>query len=141
MNEVADNHDAIIFAEEALVVDVQIFLHNLMEEKGMSRADLAKAMGVSRARVSQMLSDDCRNLTVRLLARATHALGERMEFDCDHFRRKREQKDAEVAGASANVISMWQKGKDIRASDVASCHADERLLNFVSSSYERKAAA
>lgn len=65
-----------VFAEEDFVVEAQTFLHSLMEEKGVSRSELARAMGVSRARVSQIFSDECKNFTVRLLARATHALGE-----------------------------------------------------------------
>lgn len=76
------------YAEEAFVVDVQSFLHQIMEEKGVSRAQLARAMGVSRARVTQVFSDECKNFTVRLLARAVHALGEaprivRAEAGCD----------------------------------------------------------
>ena len=68
--------NAAVFAEEDFVVDVQIYLHQLMEEKGVSRSELARAMGVSRARITQIFSDDCKNFTVRLLARAAHALGE-----------------------------------------------------------------
>lgn len=65
-----------VFAEEAAVVEVQSLLHQLMEDKGWSRADLARAMNVSRARVTQIFSDECKNLTVRLLARAMIALDE-----------------------------------------------------------------
>lgn len=82
-------------AEEAFVVDVQSFLHQLMIDRGFSRSQLADAMGVSRARISQLFSDECRNFTIRLLARAVHALGERVElrtaksgqdeFDCESF--------------------------------------------------------
>lgn len=65
-----------VFAEEAFVVDVQSFLHRLMIEKGFNQKQLADAMGVSKARVSQLFSDECKNFTIRLLARACHALGE-----------------------------------------------------------------
>lgn len=70
------------YAEEAFVVDVQSFLHHLMVEKGFNRSQLAEAMGVSRARVTQIFSDECKNFTVRLLARAIHALGESPEIVC-----------------------------------------------------------
>ncbi|WP_295527196.1 helix-turn-helix transcriptional regulator [Novosphingobium sp. Chol11] len=63
------------------MVDVQSFLHQLMVEKGINRSQLAKAMGVSRARVSQIFSDECKNFTIRLLARAVHALGEVPEIN------------------------------------------------------------
>jgi predicted XRE-type DNA-binding protein len=72
-----------IFAEEAFVVDVQILLNQIMKEKGFSRADLARAMNVSRARITQIFSDDCKNFTVRLLARAMHAMGEVPEVTCE----------------------------------------------------------
>lgn len=68
--------ERIIFAEEALVVNAQGLLQELLEEKSMTRADLARAMGVSRARVTQLFSDECKNFTIRLWARALFALGE-----------------------------------------------------------------
>lgn len=90
-NQIANEREA-IFAEEAFVVDVQIFLNQIMKEKGFSRADLARAMNVSRARITQIFSDDCKNFTVRLLARAMHAMGEvpelTSEFRLDQIRRK-----------------------------------------------------
>lgn len=69
-----------VFAEEAAVVEAQSLLHQLMEEKGWSRADLARAMNVSRARVTQIFSDECKNFTVRLLARAMSALGDELSI-------------------------------------------------------------
>src|SRR4051812_3202633 len=69
-----------VFAEEAAVVNAQTLLHRVMERTGVSRADLARAMNVSRARVTQIFSDDCSNFTVRLLARALFALGEDLVF-------------------------------------------------------------
>jgi transcriptional regulator with XRE-family HTH domain len=76
MAENIERSEQLIFAEEALVVNAQGLLQQLMNEKGMSRADLARSMGVSRARVSQLFSDECRNFTIRFWARALFALGE-----------------------------------------------------------------
>lgn len=67
-----------IFAEEAAVVEVQSLIHELMESKGWSRADLARAMKVSRGRITQLFSDECTNLTMRLIARAIFALKEEL---------------------------------------------------------------
>lgn len=67
------------FAEEMLVADIQSYLEQLLDEKGCSRTDLARRMGVSKARVSQIFSDQ-QNFTVRLLARAFHALGEEVRI-------------------------------------------------------------
>lgn len=111
MEEVTAHEREMVFAEEALVVDAQLFLHNLMEEKGVSRADLARAIGVSRARVSQLFSDDCKNFTIRIFARAAHALGEKVEFDCNHFRASRTRNEYKsIAGREyANVVPMWEE--------------------------------
>ena len=84
MAQKSANEQERIFAEEAFVVEVQGLLHEIMQERDISRADLARAMGVSRPRISQIFSDECKNLTVRLLARVMHALGEQPVFDRLH---------------------------------------------------------
>jgi transcriptional regulator with XRE-family HTH domain len=68
------------FAEEMLVAEIQSVLEELLEQKGYSRTDLAKRMGVTKARVTQIFSDT-QNFTVRLIARAFHALGEKVVID------------------------------------------------------------
>ncbi len=83
MAEYNANEQDAIFAEEAFVVEVQGLLHQIMEEKGFSRADLARALNVSRARITQIFSDDCTNLTIRLLARAMFAMGETPKLTCN----------------------------------------------------------
>lgn len=139
MTEIDDQERKAIFAEEALVVDAQIFLHTLMEQKGISRADLAKAMGVSRARVSQMFSDECKNFTIRLFARAAYALGEKVELDCDHFRCVREQKVRRTARQSTNVATLnaWHEIEEEETTPISCPH--NRLESYVSS-IELKAA-
>jgi hypothetical protein len=54
-------------------------LAGILAGLGKSRSDLAKAMGVSPGRVSQILSGDA-NLTVRTLAAAAEALGAQVEI-------------------------------------------------------------
>ncbi|MEV5987235.1 helix-turn-helix transcriptional regulator [Streptomyces sp. NPDC052051] len=54
-------------------------LAGLLAGLGKSRTDLAKAMGVSPGRVSQIMSGDA-NLTVRTLAAAAEALGADVEI-------------------------------------------------------------
>lgn len=63
-----------IFAEEDALIDFQFALIDAMKERGMTKAELAEAMGVSRARVSQLLSPEA-NPTLKLVARALHAIG------------------------------------------------------------------
>ncbi|MGW3276224.1 helix-turn-helix domain-containing protein [Streptomyces kronopolitis] len=54
-------------------------LAGLLAGLGRSRSDLAKAMGVSPGRISQIMSGDA-NLTVRTLAAAAEALNAEVEI-------------------------------------------------------------
>lgn len=62
------------FVEEALVGEAQSLIVAAMADLSINRTELAARMGVSKARVSQMLSPECANLTLRLLGRAGYAL-------------------------------------------------------------------
>jgi len=78
-------HDDMISAEEALIADVQFVIHNLMQDRSLSRADLARELGVSQARVTQMFSDSAKNLTLRTLARVFRVLGQECRVTCDRW--------------------------------------------------------
>lgn len=65
-------HDGL--AEELKAVDVAADLTLLLHHTGKSRADLARALGWSRSRVTQVLSGH-ENLTVQTIAAVTKALG------------------------------------------------------------------
>jgi transcriptional regulator with XRE-family HTH domain len=75
------------FVEEHFVAESQARLAEMLDEKGVSRAELARKLGVSRARVTQIFADDATNFTLRLLARSFLALDEepviltRKEYD------------------------------------------------------------
>ncbi len=64
------------FREELFVAQTQARLAQILEEKGVCRAELARRLDVTRARVTQIFSDDAKNLTLRLLVRSYLALGE-----------------------------------------------------------------
>src|SRR5689334_8239062 len=104
-----------VFAEEAAVVDAQTLLHSAMLRKGVSRADLARAMNVSRARVTQIFSDECSNLTIRLLARALSALGEELvlftQHDVNRMRDENKLLNAALAIAE-RASSSWTEIAD-----------------------------
>lgn len=68
------------FAEERLVSSFQSLLQETLDRRGMSKSDLAKKMGVSKARVSQMFSDS-QNFTLRLIANAFFALDEEVSIN------------------------------------------------------------
>ena len=138
------------FAEEAFVVDVQSFLHQLMTEKSFSRSQLADALGVTRARISQIFSDDCKNLTVRLLARVVHALGEQPEITSALCRRleesEMESRRAEAIASAANVCALWRDtsstdDEDAVARTYASVSPDPRISTILGNWRRRPSAA
>ncbi len=63
-----------LMAEESLVAEVSEFVAQLMAERGIHKAELARRLGKSRAWVTQMLSGRA-NLTVRTLAEVVFVLG------------------------------------------------------------------
>lgn len=63
-----------INAEEDALIDFQFAMIDAMRETGMTKAELAEILGVSRARVSQLFSAGA-NPTLKLAARALHAVG------------------------------------------------------------------
>jgi transcriptional regulator with XRE-family HTH domain len=77
MSAVAKDIDYdLLLAEETLILDVQMTVQRVLNEKGMTQAELARRLGVGESYVSQMLSDSARNLTLRTVARVMTALGE-----------------------------------------------------------------
>jgi transcriptional regulator with XRE-family HTH domain len=62
-----------LFAQERLILDVTETICDQMEQRGLRRSDLADALGVSKAYVTQALRGD-RNLTLRSLVDFASAL-------------------------------------------------------------------
>lgn len=67
---------ALIEAEEDLVIDAQFLIQDLLNRKGLSRSELAKQTGLSKARLSQLMGSEA-NPTLKTVARILHALGVR----------------------------------------------------------------
>ncbi|MDM9627095.1 helix-turn-helix transcriptional regulator [Rhizobium sp. S152] len=63
-----------VYAEEDALIDFQFALIDAMKERDMNKAALAAALGVTRARVSQLFSPEA-NPTIKLAARALLAVG------------------------------------------------------------------
>src|SRR3954466_4496948 len=63
-------------AEPKFLLAVQSELQRIMNNKGLKYRDLARRLGVSEARVSQMFSDQARNLTIRTIAKVFFKLDE-----------------------------------------------------------------
>ena len=66
---------AIIAAEENLLIDFQFLLQEVMTRKGITLSELAEKAGVSKARVSQVMSSEA-NPTAKTFARLFCALDE-----------------------------------------------------------------
>ena len=64
------------YEEERLILWTTEEIAGAMVDRGISRADIAKRLGTSRANVTQLLSGS-RNMTLRSLARLAHACGMR----------------------------------------------------------------
>jgi len=82
--EPMDEAERIDLVAGGLAVSVQFALQKAMVRGGVSQKDLAERLGVSPARVSQYLSAHGRNLTLQVLGRIAHALGEDFEFVALH---------------------------------------------------------
>lgn len=68
------------FEEESLILEATEMIEMLLERKDISRADLARSLGKSRAYVSQVMSGD-RNMTLRTLAHLAYELGFRVRVE------------------------------------------------------------
>lgn len=69
-----------LYAIEGLVTEAGEFIARLMQERGVTKADLARRLGKSRAYITQMLSGSA-NLTVRTLAEVAYALGAEVRLE------------------------------------------------------------
>jgi transcriptional regulator with XRE-family HTH domain len=88
--------DALIYAEEAMIVEAQTAINTLMEDQQVSRAELARRLGVSDAWVTQMFSDAAKNLTPRTLGRVFRALGQDCRVSCDRLDALAREECAEI---------------------------------------------
>jgi transcriptional regulator with XRE-family HTH domain len=75
-SEVTPDEIAIIEEEERLVYETQKAVRALLRARNQTAADLADLLGVSAARVSQMMNGNA-NLTLRTIARIYKVLGTR----------------------------------------------------------------
>lgn len=86
----------LLVAEETLVAEAQMLLHMMMKEKGVSQAQLARMLGVSRAHVSQLFSLEPKNLSLKKVARIASILGSSVTLtDRSYFQRLRDRERRE----------------------------------------------
>jgi len=71
--------EKLIKAEEDLLIDFQFLIQDLIDKKNVSRSDLCRRAGISKARLSQILSPEA-NPTVKTFARLLWALDEKLSL-------------------------------------------------------------
>lgn len=81
----------LLLAEEEFIADAQMYLLNLMGKQGISKADLARKLGISKSAVSQMFGNEPTNFSMRKFARIAAVLGAKVsvspQADVDAQRR------------------------------------------------------
>jgi transcriptional regulator with XRE-family HTH domain len=103
---IADDKRRLLYERESLAFDSAEMIAHLMVERKMNKAQLARAIGKSRAYVTQLLSGS-RNMTIHTLADLGLALGYRFEL-------KARQCKAENAQTEAKTDSLYQFSKPPR---------------------------
>jgi antitoxin component HigA of HigAB toxin-antitoxin module len=71
-----------MYEQERLIIWTTEEILRVMEERGMSRADLARTLGISKASIGETLNGES-NITLRKLADVAWALGGRMTITFD----------------------------------------------------------
>lgn len=82
-----------LLEQERLILHATETICELIEKRGVSRADLAREIGKSRGFVTQILSGD-RNMTLRTLSDFAFALSARVSIDVEM--REEEEHDPEI---------------------------------------------
>jgi len=106
------------FAEERLIVDAAEELWSAMEREKVSKSDLARFLGKSKAYVTQTLSGS-RNMTLRTFASLAHFLG----YDVEISLRQRRAATAWTALPGAVVAQL--RPRIISPHEVESCNDGE----------------
>ena len=89
-----------LYQQEKLLVDATELLASVMEKKNMSRAELARAIGKSKAFVTQVLRGN-QNMTLRTLADLFGAMRHELAVQALPFVEDRVPDSAQVARSSA----------------------------------------
>lgn len=97
-----------LYAIEGLVAEAGEFIARLMEEQKVTKAELARRLGKSRAYITQMLSGST-NLTVRTLAEVAFALGAEVKLEALPLRAA--QREETPAGLQERVLESHRDRK------------------------------
>ncbi|NTE81585.1 helix-turn-helix transcriptional regulator [Agrobacterium tumefaciens] len=129
--------EEVIIAEDALM-DFQFAVIDAMREKKISKAELADKLGISRARVSQMLSSEA-NPTLKVVGRALAAL----DLEAKYVRKAKMQAlNTPAKGYDWDEVSRhWEIDfAEIRPKQQAWHNDNKKRYDFTPSNTIRKAA-
>ncbi|UCC32746.1 MAG: helix-turn-helix transcriptional regulator [Phycisphaerales bacterium] len=76
-HEMQDKEMARLFAQEQLIEEAGELVAVTMQREGVSKADLARRIGTSKAHITQLLAGS-RNMTLRTLGDLMHAMNHRV---------------------------------------------------------------
>lgn len=76
---IQDPENLRLFQQERLILEITARLCHIMENKGVSRKELAERLGTSKGYITQLL-DGRANMTLRKIADVFAALGEAVEL-------------------------------------------------------------
>lgn len=108
-----DESEEDIFAVENFIFDVQMSLAEKMKEQNITRSDLADRLNLSRARISQLFSNNTGNMTLATLARITQALNllVSISFKPNGAEKQQEMKSDRVDKGAVHyceVVQIWR---------------------------------
>lgn len=120
-----DKQYQMLLAENRFVSDIQVAIEQALKQMGLSQADLARALDISEARVSQLLANNGKNLQARTIARIAHVLGMRAIIDFNPQVNAEKVKNPRVTGDFADWIKSIQESK--RPAWEPACNDDEEV--------------
>lgn len=86
------------YRHEELIVDVTESIYKIMRQKDMNKSDLAKATGLSKARITKLL-DGSANMTLKSISDIAFALGVTPKVFVDA---------TEACYANTSHVSSWE---------------------------------
>lgn len=75
-----DDAERLEDAVQNLLLSCKFAIQRVMQEGGVSKRELSERLGVTPARVSQILADTNANMTIKSLGKIAHALGHDFEL-------------------------------------------------------------
>ena len=112
------------------IADTQVAVQSLMRRAGMSKSQLADALGVTRARVTQLFSEKP-NMTLQTLARIFHALGDRPEIVSPKLRQMALERQGDGSGKPIVEEPMATAGEIFAGGGEAGDQRQDDLARYI----------